>query len=83
MKLSYRGIAYQSSSFAIPTIATEVQACFRGQVYQVRKPAINLTSQTHTGITYRTVSKSCFKGTFMGRAYPLCPTFLLPIDAII
>ncbi|OKH32668.1 hypothetical protein NIES2119_25645 [[Phormidium ambiguum] IAM M-71] len=55
MKLLYRGNHYESASQKIETVKTEIIACFRGQKYQINRPALQNISQKSMCLKYRGV----------------------------
>ena len=57
MKLTYRGISYNSSNTAIEIVDTGITAKYRGQTYSIRTATVpDSTSKTlkYRGVTYTT-----------------------------
>lgn len=84
MKLRFLGQTYSLSSQQMPTVASENQACFRGQRYSLRIPVANpasieLPSQVSAVIhKYRGVSYVVERGYFDRQ--PTNPKYIFSIN---
>lgn len=81
MKLTYRGVAYETHNLTVPMTTTGIAATYRNQTYLIQQPAFNRSIQHPTGITYRLSSGFCFNGLFLGRRYRHCASVLEPVSA--
>lgn len=82
MKLSYRGIAYESTSLELPTIATGTTMQYRGASYALRHVPTDVPLHHPSGMIYRGISGDrCFKGSFLGRVYYKRVVEFIPMPA--
>ncbi|GAB4241196.1 MAG: hypothetical protein Kow0049_29640 [Stanieria sp.] len=56
MNLRYRGVEYQPKNFHVQTITSENYARFLGNIYHIRRPQVNFTTQLslkkYRGVVY-------------------------------
>jgi hypothetical protein len=82
MKLSYRGISYDSNFLELPTLETGITAQYRGTTYQLRHAPVEVPLHHPSGIIYQGVtSKLCYKGNFLGLSYYRCLVEFTPMTA--